>query len=228
MSTASLNENASQTNDTTQKAKEFISILADPTVQQMLKQIFDGSIDSKIQPLKDQVKKIEEKDTKSDETIKGLQADVDSLQQEKRSANVIITGLTEKTPTPDDIKRLLNEKIGTTLTTYEITNITSLHSPNKEVTITDPRPPRIRVQFANPEIKQQVTKKKKVLRGEKTLWIIDDLIPNRSKLAYEARKATKDGRLAQTWTHNAIVFGKTTPTGKPFKINHNEDIPIKR
>ena len=54
---------------------------------------------------------------------------------------------------------------------------------------------------------------KKLKRGTK-LWINDDLILNRARIAYEVRKAVKDQKIAQAWTFDLKIFMKTNTKAK--------------
>ena len=84
----------------------------------------------------------------------------------------------------DDIRMVLNEKIGTTLSIFDIRNVIKLPpSRNNEKGNT-----RCRIEFTEKDAKTSVMKAKKRLKETRNLWIIDDLTPTRAKLAYEARK----------------------------------------
>ena len=47
---------------------------------------------------------------------------------------------------------------------------------------------------------------KKKLKGGTKLWINNDLIRNRARITYEARKTIKDEKIAQAWTFDSKIF----------------------
>ena len=85
-------------------------------------------------------------------------------------------------------------------------------------------PIRTRVVFSTKEIRNQVFKKKKELKGS-GIWISDELTPYRDRLAYLARQAVKNKNALQTWTHEGKVFLKIDNVDRPMKITKPEDLP---
>ena len=57
------------------------------------------------------------------------------------------------------------------------------------------------------------------------VWITDDLTAYRSRLAFLARLAVKEGHWTQTWCHEGKIFMKTKTDARPQRIVNPEDIP---
>ena len=83
---------------------------------------------------------------------------------------------------------------------------------------------RTRVVFIDKATKMKVMKKKKELKGE-GIWITDELILRRDRLAFMARQAVKEKKAFQTWTSDGKIFMKLTKEDKPIKIFTIDDIP---
>ena len=87
----------------------------------------------KLEILVAKIENIELADGERDEKIRDLEMKVDDLQQQDRDRNIVITGLSETVASKDDIRRVLNEKILTTLSVFDIKNVIKLPlSRNKE------------------------------------------------------------------------------------------------
>ena len=161
--------------ETTESAKSFIKALSSKIVQHMLASIFKRSVDMKLKPLEDRVTKIEVCDDRREERISELEEKIDEVQQKERENNAIITGMEKSDPTIEDVRRVLNERLGLALGIYDIKLTRKLNQPrinNNEITN------RVRVEFATKDIKREVMKSKKKLKGGTKLWMNNDLIPN--------------------------------------------------
>ena len=112
---------------------------------------------------------------------------MDDLQQKDRDRNIVIAGLNETEVSKDDIRRVLKEKIGTTLSVFDIKHVINLPpSRNKEKATQCS-------EFTEKDAKSSVKKAKKRLKQTRNLWITDDLTPpTHAKLAYEARKGVRE------------------------------------
>ena len=87
------------------------------------------------------------------------------------------------------------------------------------------KPTRVRVAFNDQTVKDIVMNKKEGLKGQRDLWICDDLTQYRSNLAYLARTSKQRGNIADTWTFDNHVFIRKRAEEKPMKIQRPEDIP---
>ena len=137
-------------------------------------------------------------------------------EQRDRDTNVIISG-TDGKSSPEETRKLLNDALGINLGVFAIKYTVKLRT-NDQTT-------RVRVVFSDKENKNLVMKAKKSLKGREQIWINDDLTLYRSKLAYYARVAVKEGHIAQTWCYDSKVFIKEEEGGKPKRITQKSDIP---
>ena len=78
----------------------------------MLASIFEGSMDRKLNPLEDRVTKIEGCDDRREERISELEEKIGKIQQKERENTAIITGMEESDCTIEDVRRLLNKRLG--------------------------------------------------------------------------------------------------------------------
>ena len=57
------------------------------------------------------------------------------------------------------------------------------------------------------------------------LWISDDLTPHGSNIAFAARNAVRNNKIAKTWVYDGKVFILRKGEDKPIRINNVKDIP---
>ena len=69
-----------------------------------------------------------------------------------------------------------------------------------------------------------VLKKRSKLK-DKAVYITDDLTPYRSGLAYQARKALKADKIADTWVYDGNIFIKKRKNDKAKRVLQATDIP---
>jgi hypothetical protein len=50
------------------------------------------------------------------------------------------------------------------------------------------------------------------------IYINEDLIPEEAKIFKKARNQVKEGALHSCWSREGLIYGKTSPEGKPFHI----------
>ena len=145
---------------------------------------------------------------------------LDEHDQRVKEANAIITGLNNNIETKAEVIQVLNENLGTTLTTNDIEYTHKLKNDEHRST----RPNKMRIAFINKDKKEEVFKMKKKLRV-KQIWLADDLTPYRDNLAFQARHAMKQGKFFLTWVHDNKVFIQKARNDRPIRIKMEEDIP---
>ena len=182
-----------------------------------LEEMYGKTIDAKLAPVKAKVEKIEAENITRDSRLDNLERRVDEYEQRDRDNNIIISGLTDGDTSPENIKKMLNDSIGTKLDIFAIKYTAKIKSNEGQG--------KIRVAFNEKKDKDQVMKQKKSLKGRQGIWINDDLTPFRSKLAYHARAAVKAGKISQTWCFDSKIFIKGEEGARPKKVNQIADIP---
>ena len=219
--TSSSSQNSKEGNQEDDFTIKFIRALSNETVRDLMTGMYEQAIDKKLQPVNEKLAKIDLNDITQNKRLDEVETRMDDMQQTQREKKIIITGLAEDDTNTEGIRRVLNSKLGIAMGTFDIHKVEKL-PPTREGNLT-----RIRVEFVSKDTKYRIMKTKKQLKNDKSLWISDDLIPQRAKLAYEARMAVKKGDISQTWTFDSKIFIKCDPTSKPLKISKCVDIPKK-
>ena len=194
---------------------QVIGALSNPRVLEHLSGAFAKQITLEINA---DVQKIKKQGEETVTKVNSMDRRLDEHDQKAKESNAIITGLNNDTTTKDEVTQVLNEELGTTITTNDIDYIHKLKNDDSN------RPNRMRIAFANKEIKNKVFKLKKKLKG-KQIWLADDLTPYRDNLAFKARNAMKQGQIFLTWVHDNKVFIQKSKQDRPFRIKMEEDIP---
>ena len=196
---------------------KFITALRNEQVMGLLTAGFNQAIDTKIEPIQEDIRLIEESNKFRDERINVMERKIDEYEQRDRDRNIIVTGLKDNETSVEDVTKKLS-KLHFTIHAQDIQYVQKLR--------TTKGPARVKVVFKEEAAKMQIMKSKKKLKGHNdTVWIADDLTQYRSKLAFLARSSVKEGNITQTWTFNSKVFIKELPTSKPKRVLKPEDIP---
>ena len=143
---------------------------------------------------------------------------IDILEQKELERNIIISGVPREQSNKDEIRKILNEKLKCNVASTDIHYIMKVKSGEED------EKSNVKIAFTTVGKKKQVMQAKKKLKGEE-IWITDDLTAYRRSLAYQARKAVREGKALQTWVTDGKVFLKETPKEKPKKIHFLHDIP---
>ena len=134
-----------------------------------------------------------------------------------RESHMIISGNIDTDITKGGIVQLRNDKLTTNITESDIKYVLKLNR-------NDTNPKRVKFVFLDIDKKAEVMKKRKVLKGKK-VWLSDDLTPHRSSLAFHAREAVKQKKIAQTWVIDNKVFIKMESNSRPQRITAQKDLP---
>jgi hypothetical protein len=191
---------------------QVIGALSNPRVLEHLSGAFAKQITLEINADLQQVKK------QGEETVtmvNKMDGRLDEHDQRVKEANA---GMNNDVTTKDEVTQVLNDNLGTTLTTNDIDYTYKLQNDDST------RPNKMRIAFVSKAKKDEVFKLKKKLRG-KQIWLADDLTPYRDNLAYQARHAMKQGKIFLTWVYDNKVFIQKTKSGRPIRIKMVEDIP---
>ena len=207
--------------------KKIVEALMSPTVTNHWKNILNSSIDTKIteqlKPMKTEITDIKKQVNELNERygmLKKIELKLDEHDMRERDNNIIVEGLKEESK--EGIVNELNEllelemKITDIQTAYKLTNKTEADTKKNAKT---------KVVLRSKAVKEEIMKAKIKLIG-KPQWINDDLTPERSGLAFEARQAARSNKIEKTWVHNGKIFIKKLGDDQPQKINTKDDIPM--
>lgn len=154
---------------------KYIAALKNEQVMGLLTAGFTQAIDTKIEPLEKDIKRIEESNEIRDERMNIMERKIDEYEQRDRDRNIIVTGLKDNETSVEDITKKLS-KLHFTIHAQDIEYVQKLR--------TTKGPARVKVVFKEEAAKMQIMKSKKRLKGHNdTVWIADDLTQYRSKLA---------------------------------------------
>jgi vacuolar-type H+-ATPase subunit I/STV1 len=197
--------------------KKFIAnmraALQDPEIKKMFHQPSMDLIDK----MDGRVAKVEVQTAENKDEIQDMKRRIDEFEQRDREANMIVKANIETEINTDSVKNLLNKEMDAGLTGEEISYVVKMGKENTN-------PKRIRVAFKDKAVKEQLMKKRKVLKG-KNVWLSDDLTAHRSKLAYLARAAVKAGKAHASWVADSKIFLKIKDNDRPKKIGSVKDLP---
>jgi len=131
--------------------------------------------------------------------IKALEKWADNADQEARSMNLIIRGLTTTNSQTEEelithVATTLSRKLDAKILPNDIRFVIRL---GKDKNDNNTRP--IKVAFHERRAREYIYKKRGMLKGT-NIWLCDDLTAKRSKLAYSARQSAKQKEAFKTWT----------------------------
>ncbi len=163
---------------------------------------------------------------------KGLQQSalkLDTLQQQLKMRNVVISGFSE---TSDDIN--IKQRLATfSKDVLEIENITASDIETafrcgREADSTKPR--NLVVHFKTKKKRDTFYERRKKTpvsgNSENSIYINEDLTLHRAKLFHDARKMKKQGRLHATWTQYGNIMVKRNSEDQPKAVYDHSDLRI--
>ena len=207
-------------NDDEMTAK-LMSALLSEQVSNHYKQMFEGVCDKKIKeklvPINNDIAQIRKDDTARDEKIQRLELKIDTMEQEKKCANLIISGLENSDNPMTAATNFLKNKMQIDVNTGDIKNAFKFGKPN------DQNKPPIKVVFASLAKRNEVYRKRITLKNT-NVYVNEDLTPMRSELLYLTRQFLKTKPGARTWSIEGKIFAKLSETGKPLRISDEDDL----
>lgn len=191
-------------------------------VNESLKPIQDriDDIDAEVAIIQEDIKDVRTKCGSSD---KALESRIRELERQANSCLLRVTGL-EPTTTPQEAS--LHNKYSLAFMNFLLeagmTNVSeSDFCGFKKINFPSNVGPHVTVQvkFVSQDKRDNVYKQRSLLKKcAKKLYINEELTRLDAKIFKKARKEVKEGTLVSCWTNSGIVWGKTTPDGKPFPI----------
>jgi hypothetical protein len=208
-----LEDMATDKNDQSDFIKNMLAALENEKIARMM----HGKTDQLLEKMDKRMDNMEEQIMQTNDQVSELQIRVDEIEQRVLCNEISVSGVPPENMTKEGIMTLLNTKLGTNIAETDILYTLKMSKDEQEVK-------RMKVVFKKEETKQIVTKLKKKLKDQ-DLWISDVLTPYRMNLAYLARKARKEKKLAQTWVYEGKIFIKANGESKPKKVNKPQDLP---
>lgn len=159
-------------------------------------------------------------------TNKALDIRLRDLERQSKSCHLRITGLE---PIPSDLAQqdcslharystaLMNivEEAGMSgISTSDFSEFTKINIPaSTGASMT------VLVKFTSQEKRDNLYKQRGLLKKcNNRHYVNEDLTKHDAKIFRKARNDVKEGNLVSCWTNRGMVWGKTTPEGKPFPI----------
>jgi hypothetical protein len=151
--------------------------------------------------------------------IEAMKVKMDEYEQRDRNAHAIISGAIEGEITKESLVKLLNEKLEVNIDATDVKYVLKLGRNTGELEYR-----RARIVFVNEAKRNEMMKQKSKLK-DKNLWLSDDLTNMRNNLAFLARTAVKNNKIAETWVTDSKVFVKDKGKAKARRIYKPSDIP---
>lgn len=169
-------------------------------------------IDNQLQPLRDDIKRL-------NEDLKESKLQVDDLEQYGRRHSLRVSGIPEMDRENTDflICEFLQQELEIEIDPSEIDRSHRLGKKSKNVN----RP--IAVKFLNYRLKEHIYANRRYLRPG--LYINESLTKGRSNLFYKARQLKKQQLITETWTRDGIIFIKKTD-GSIISCTRDHELPI--
>lgn len=203
--------------------ENMVTAITDSRVMDALTAAINKLTENSIKEVKEKIEIIEVENVDRDNRVEKLELQMDEYQQKDREKNIIIAGLPEEEMNKAGITEVINTKLGCGIKQSDIEYVMKIKK--REGQTANATVNRARVVFKDKEIKMNIFKAKKKLKGNQVIWISDDLTLLRNNIAFLARGAVKEKKAVQTWTYDGKVFLKIKEGEKPIRIRHPEDIP---
>ena len=213
-----------------------LSVLKNPQAQKDLLTIF-GPVFMKLKnDIKETLDNVQKQITQRDEKIKELEETVellkinelnntqklDNLEQELKLKNLIIHGLPsrEEQETPEIVVDSLKKHLNIDIKETDIEESFRLGKPDNT---SSHRP--VLIKFTNKTVRNLIYKTKSKLKdSKKRIYINEDFTKKNSALFRKTRQLKKEGKIANTWTKNGIVFYIHYDQESPETIRNESDL----
>jgi hypothetical protein len=196
---------------------DFIKNMLAALEHEQISKLLHGKTDDLLEKMDNRLDDMDSRINQTKDQVEELQVKMDEFEQRDKNNQITISGMPEGSMTKDGVIALLNEKLGTTIEDQDVLYTLKMGRQDQENK-------RVKVVFKELNTKQQVSKLKPKLKNQK-LWISDVLTPYRMNLAYLARKAVREKKLAQTWVYEGKIFTKANGEARPKTIRKPQDLP---
>ncbi len=149
---------------------------------------------------------------------------IDAVEQQMKSHNVVIHGISESEnqTSKDQVVDLAGNILGVTVKNSDIENAYRFGKSAEN------SPRKLLIRFRSKTVRDKFYQNRKKTpinpSGQNSIYINEDLTQLRSKLFHDTRKLVKRGILHSTWTQYGNIMLKTTPEDKPVPIFSNEEL----
>ena len=217
-----------------------LSLFSNTAFQSML-QLLQKPLQEKIDlleksnlELKQKVNELEKKTCKLNEQLTSLKEetkeiktnDKEQQQQNEKRNNLIFTGIPEEEN--EDLNKKITEyfeaKFEKKGVQFKCERMGKIPEKKSEDDSPKPRPRPIKVLFSNFWDKRSIYNDRIKSLKNTGMYLNEDLIPSKAKLAFIARKLKREGKIHSTFTNDGQVYIRKTDTSEA--IVFNEEIKV--
>ena len=177
---------------------------------------YKATTDKKIDDFESRLAKIEERAV---ETAAPISAPIiEELNQTRRNTTLIFTGL-KGSNLKREICNVAANYLGVEMGETSISSVIKIITKDKTKIMH-------KVQFNHMEERNEIYRNRMMLRDNVELFINEDLIQCRNKIAYRARKLAQNGDIFRAWTYEGKVYiRETEDMTTPKRIEKLEELP---
>jgi hypothetical protein len=148
-----------------------------------------------------------------------LQKKITQLDRTAKGSNLVFFGIHVKALQDKTVHENLVQSIMEILVEADIQGISEEDIGSVTRITPAGKPQLLLVRMKTLKAKQKLYSQRTKLRQCKTrVYVNEDLTKEESLIHKKARKQVKDGTLHSCWTLDGLVYGKSSPEGKPFQI----------
>lgn len=235
-----LNLKANSTDTNNMKAlimSELTAILTNETVTSHWMSMFNAAFGAKMTDLEKRMDKIEtidserskteerreKKDVERDVQLNILETKLDDIEQERRQANLIISGIGNTDDPKKTVTAFIKDRLNIHVTDTEIKFVTFAGKSKEGQTASEAKMRPIRIAFHSIAQRNKVFRSRTKLKGE-PYWIRDDLTPMKARLFYKVRESCKHLPGALSWSIDGKIFLKWRQNDRPTRIRTDDDL----
>ena len=159
--------------------------------------------------------------------LKGAVKKIDAIEQEMKSKNVVIFGISEEN-NDDDVKQRLSQLANDVLQleNFKPSDIEMTYRLGRPLDNSQPR--KIFVKFKSKKKREEFYRRRKRTPTyedtSRNIYINDDLTLQRAKLFHDARKLVKQKQLHSTWTQQGNIMVKKNKEDRPIAVYDNQEL----
>ncbi len=159
--------------------------------------------------------------------LKGAAKKIDAIEQEMKSTNVIMFGISEEN-NDDDVKQRLSHLANNVLQleNFKPSDIEMTYRLGRPSDNSQPR--KILVKFKSKKKREEFYRRRKMTPTyedtSRNIYINEDLTLQRAKLFHDARKLVKQKQLHSTWTQQGNIMVKKNEEDRPIAVYDNHEL----
>ncbi len=159
--------------------------------------------------------------------LKGAAKKIDAIEQEMKSKNVVIFGISEEN-NDDDVKQRLSQLANDVLQldNFKPSDIEMTYRLGRPSENSQPR--KILVKFKSKKKREEFYRRRKMTptyeNTSQSTYINDDLTLQRAKLFHDTRKLVKQKQLHSTWTQQGNIMVKKNEEDRPIAVYDHQEL----